>query len=322
MNPLISVIIPVFNVEEYIRECVLSVLNQNFNLQKMEIIIINDGSSDNSIRNIQDLIDKHTNIRLIDQSNSGLASARNAGIYNASGKYISFIDSDDKVSPNFISELYSVAEEENADIVRGSFTGFDGHDPIKWVPDFNIPTTSGIKALSKLLDMNVSLVVWSSVYRTDFIKENKLRFIDGIILEDGEFTVTSYMKANRVATCSSKNYFYRVRENSILTSNDAEKMSNSEEIIVSRYLSLFYETKSVLEKNVINKAIYEFLRDWTRILSKNKVKLSSDTCFYTACKTLIPVLKHTGISSQLKMIFKIGIIIFKNGVYTVFSFKH
>jgi glycosyltransferase involved in cell wall biosynthesis len=130
MKPLISIVVPVYNVEKYIHECLESILNQSY--KNIEVIIVNDGTLDNSIAKIEDLLkDKRT--RLISQVNQGLSAARNTGIKAALGEYISFIDSDDKVKSSFIETLYDKANETNADIVRGSFRNFDGNIPEGWI---------------------------------------------------------------------------------------------------------------------------------------------------------------------------------------------
>lgn len=121
----VSVIVPVYNVEEYIRECIKSIQVQTYS--NLEIIVVNDGTKDKSIEIIKDLIKTDSRIRVISQPNQGLSAARNTGIENASGKYVAMIDSDDKIKPDFIKHLFDVADSQSADIVRGSFRDFEGN---------------------------------------------------------------------------------------------------------------------------------------------------------------------------------------------------
>lgn len=110
----ISVIIPVYNVEMYLEQCVNSVMNQT--LDDIEIICVNDGSTDNSLHILKELATKDKRLKIINQENLGLSEARNRGIKEAIGKYISFIDSDDWIDVDFLEKLYSAAEENQADI--------------------------------------------------------------------------------------------------------------------------------------------------------------------------------------------------------------
>ena len=235
MNPLISIIVPIYNVEKYIRTCIESILAQTY--RNVEVIIVNDGSTDQSLAVISDLICSHHNVKVINQKNQGVSVARNTGIDVATGKYIIFVDPDDKIMPGFVSSLYQIADKTGADIVRGSFRDFNGNIPKGWVPDFNVPTNYGTIVLDQFLSSNISFVVWSSIYRLDFINSNHIRFTPGILFEDADFTIRAYMLAKLVATSPEPNYAYRInRPGSILTTKttkNAQKMSLSEEKIIS-----------------------------------------------------------------------------------------
>ena len=306
MIPLISIVVPVYNVEKYIHECLESILYQSY--KNIEVIIVNDGTLDNSIAKIEDLLkDKRT--RLISQVNQGLSAARNTGIKAALGEYISFIDSDDKVKSSFIETLYDKANETNADIVRGSFRNFDGNIPEGWITDFNISPSRGTEALRYFLNNNVSFVVWSSLYRTTFLRENRLEFTEGILLEDGDFTTRSYINASVVATSDAPNYYYRVRPGSILTSNNAQRMSQSESKVIQNFINWYESITNHEIKLLIEQSIYAFMRDWTRVLVKNKVKFSAhNSCYVAAKKITKDVLKNRTLFERLKFNAKLFII--------------
>lgn len=114
--PLVSVIIPVYNVENYLKECLDSVLNQTY--KNIEVIVINDGSTDKSLHILEDYSSKFNNIKIIDQENSGQSVARNKGLENAKGKYIYFLDSDDYILPDTLKKLIKKLEMNNLDIIR------------------------------------------------------------------------------------------------------------------------------------------------------------------------------------------------------------
>lgn len=311
MNPLISIIVPTYNVEKYIRTCIESILAQTY--RNIEVIIVNDGSTDQSLAVISDLICSHHNVKVINQKNQGLSVARNTGIDVATGKYIAFVDADDKIMPGFVSSLYQIADKTGADIVRGSFRDFNGNIPKGWVPDFNVPTNCGTIVLDQFLSSNISFVVWSSIYRLDFINSNHIRFTPGILLEDGDFTARAYMLAKLVATSPEPNYAYRIRPGSILTTNNAQKMSLSEEKIISQFISMLKHEESDVLRSLILKSIYAFMRDWTRIILKNNLSLDrTNSCFDTALTLIKEIINSKPLKEKIKFLTKVIIIKAKN----------
>lgn len=312
MNPLISIIVPTYNVEKYIRTCIESILAQTY--RNVEVIIVNDGSTDQSLAVISDLICSHHNVKVINQKNQGLSVARNTGIDVATGKYITFVDADDKIMPGFVSSLYQIADKTGADIVRGSFRDFNGNIPKDWVPDFNVPTNCGTIVLDQLLSSNISFVVWSSIYRLDFINSNHIRFTPGILLEDGDFTTRAYMLAKLVATSPEPNYAYRRnRQGSVLTTNNAQKMSLSEEKVISQFISMLKHEESDVLCSLILKSIYTFMRYWTGTIVKNHLSLDrTNSCFDTALTLIKEIINSRPLKEKIKFLTKVIIIKAKN----------
>ena len=315
MNPLISIIVPTYNVEKYIRTCIESILAQTY--RNIEVIIVNDGSTDQSLAVISDLICSHHNIKVINQKNQGLSVARNTGIDAATGKYIAFVDADDKIKPDFVSSLYQIADKAGADIVRGSFRDFNGNIPKGWVPDFNVPTNYGTIVLDQFLSSNISFVVWSSIYRLDFINSNHIRFTPGILFEDADFTIRAYMLAKLVATSPEPNYAYRInRPGSILTTKttkNAQKMSLSEEKIISQFISMLKHEKSDVLCSLILKSIYACMRDWTGIIVRNNLSLDrKNSCFDTALTLIKEIINSRPLKEKIKFLTKVIIIKAKN----------
>ena len=315
MNPLISIIVPTYNVEKYIRTCIESILAQTY--RNIEVIIVNDGSTDQSLAVISDLICSHHNIKVINQKNQGLSVARNTGIDAATGKYIAFVDADDKIKPDFVSSLYQIADKTGADIVRGSFRDFNGNIPKGWVPVFNVPTNYGTIVLDQFLSSNISFVVWSSIYRLDFINSNHIRFTPGILFEDADFTIRAYMLAKLVATSPEPNYAYRInRPGSILTTKttkNAQKMSLSEEKIISQFISMLKHEKSDVLCSLILKSIYACMRDWTGIIVRNNLSLDrKNSCFDTALTLIKEIINSRPLKEKIKFLTKVIIIKAKN----------
>ena len=312
MNPLISIIVPTYNVEKYIRTCIESILAQTY--RNIEVIIVNDGSTDQSLAVISDLICSHHNVKVINQKNQGVSVARNTGIDVATGKYITFVDADDKIMPGFVSSLYQIADKTGADIVRGSFRDFNGNIPKGWGPDFNVPTNCGTIVLDQFLSSNISFVVVTSIYRLDFINSNHIRFTPGILLEDGDFTTRAYMLAKLVATSPEPNYAYRInRPGSILTTNNAQQMSLSQEKFISQFIGMLKHEESDVLRSLILKSIYAFMRDWTGIIVKNNLSLDrTNSCFDTALTLTKEIINSRPLKEKIKFLTKVIIIKAKN----------
>ena len=308
-NPCVTVIVPVYNVQDYIRECITSIQSQTYT--NLDILIINDGTKDESINVIQDLIDSDDRIRVINQLNQGLSGARNTGIDNAKGDYIAMVDSDDKIKPLFIERLLEIAQMTNADIVRGSFRDLDGNIPKGWIADFKTPATTGSDVLDKFLDNNTSFVVWSSLYKTEFLINNKLRFIPRILLEDGDFTSRAYLKAETVVTTNITEYQYRIRPGSILTSNNAQRMSDSEALVIQNFIKLHDSITDIYRQYIIAKVIYALIRDWTKILSKNHVDLNeTQKDIYSKASSIVAIVNARRTRKE-RLKFKIKQLIIK-----------
>lgn len=315
MNPLISIIVPTYNVEKYIRTCIESILAQTY--RNIEVIIVNDGSTDQSLAVISDLICSHQNVKVINQKNQGVSVARNTGIDAATGKYITFVDPDDKIMPDFVSSLYQIADKTGADIVRGSFRDFNGNIPKGWGPDFNVPTNCGTIVLDQFLSSNISFVAVTSIYRLDFINSNHIRFTPGILFEDADFTIRAYMLAKLVATSPEPNYAYRInRPGSQLTTKttkNAKKMSLSLEKIISQFISMLKHEESDVLRSIILKSIYSFMRLWTRIILKNNLSLDrTNSCFDTALTLIKEIINSRPLKEKIKFLTKVIIIKAKN----------
>ena len=178
MTPAISVIIPIYNVEKYISGCLESVLHQTFS--DIEIICVNDGSTDNSDKILAEYAAQNTCIKVLTQTNKGQSAARNLAISKARGKYIYFIDSDDKIHPQTLEILYNVAEKTSSPIVTFAETKKYCSDKIN-IDELSYRILT--PALPNLLqNIASSSVIWNKLYETKLIKNKP--FIEGIYFED------------------------------------------------------------------------------------------------------------------------------------------
>ena len=202
----ISVIVPVYNVEEYLPKCLETLVNQT--LKDIEIIVINDGATDNSQAVIDSFVSKYPNIKSLIKQNGGLSDARNYGLPYATGEYIGFIDSDDYVDLDMYEILYNKAKEEDADIVECNL-----HHVF---PDGTMDTEVGDKITDKkqMLMMGRS-VVWNKIYRRDWLVNTGIVFPKGYIYEDVEFFSMLVPHINKYAYVDPASIYYVQRGNSI-----------------------------------------------------------------------------------------------------------
>ena len=218
----ISVIVPVYNVEDYLKECLDSILNQS--LKEIEVICINDGSTDGSLEILKDYQINDTRVKVFSQQNKGLGCARNVGLEHAIGEYVFFIDSDDYIIEDTLFNLYSHAKEKNADMTLFKLLNFDNEtrktQPIKY---FDIPflkkygeSTFNCSDLGEKL-YGVSVTAPGKLFKREIIE--KLRFPEKLIFEDTPFVVESIFLCERMLFVDEYYYMRRVRKDSITRSN-------------------------------------------------------------------------------------------------------
>lgn len=222
-NSVISVIIPIFNSELYLKECLDSVCNQTF--RNLEIICINDGSTDNSLSILQDYGKRDDRIKIIDQKNGGPGVARNVGLNISNGKYIYFMDSDDFLELNALEDLYSIAEEKNLDILLFKLCSFNDKTYEKFKNPYYEMGFLNKYFKNKIFNYrDLGEKVFSipasppgKLYKKELISD--IRFPEGIIFEDNPFFIEAILKADNVYFYEEYLYNRRIRDDSITTSN-------------------------------------------------------------------------------------------------------
>ena len=197
---LLSIIVPVYNVEKYIRVSIESIFRQNLDEKCFEVIIVNDGTKDRSMEVILDIISQHSNISVVNQENLGLSVARNNGIAKAKGEYILMPDSDDFLIDDSLSVLLDKAIASKVDIVVADFLEMTDEeiDHTTTIPqkDLQIKEKTGEELF--LEDLNPhQCYVWRTLFRREFLLKNNLQFVPGIRYQDVPFTHECYLKAKR-----------------------------------------------------------------------------------------------------------------------------
>ena len=228
----LSIIVPVYNVAEYLERCLNSLINQTLN--EIEIICVNDGSTDNSLCILKKFAELDKRIKIINQKNKGLSGARNTGIKLVQGEYFGFLDSDDWVDLDYFEKLYKRAKNCDADISLGDFIRkgkFKHKIRLKLNKEEEFVGDNEKFYGSQFYHFPC---VWNKIYKTS--KFNDLRFIEGIYFEDGPYTIQALNRANKVVTCCNTYLYYFVNPNSIVKTLNKKKeqdMYNSSNFILN-----------------------------------------------------------------------------------------
>lgn len=221
MNKKVSIIIPVYNAEKYIEKCLSSVVNQT--LKEIEIIVINDGSTDNS----QDIINKYKEnypelIKAKTIENVGVAKARNKGLEMAEGKYVGFVDSDDYIEETMYEKLYNKAQEENADIVVSAYYK-NKKDEILEHKKGNLEQYNKSIKENPNIFLDTVPYLWNKIFKRELITQNCTSFSKLDIFEDLVFTYKLYIHANKISKVDEALYYYITKDTTSLTANFSEK---------------------------------------------------------------------------------------------------
>lgn len=227
MNDLISIIVPVYNVEKYIDKCIDSLIKQTY--KNIEIIIIDDGSTDNSSEIVANYKDKR--IKVIHKKNGGLSSARNCGIKESHGKYIGFIDSDDYISYDMFEILYKNIIETKSDISMCDFVTTTSDAIFTTTNNYRIITKT--ESINELLLNKITSHTWNKLYKKDLFKS--INFPLNRIYEDIATTYKLFDKAKKIVITDSKLYAYIQRTNSICGSINTKKLNDFVLGLTERY---------------------------------------------------------------------------------------
>ena len=288
----LSVIVPVYNVEKYILKCIESIFCQGIDDNTFELIIVNDGTKDNSMELISDIINRHANVIVINQENKGLSEARNSGLAKASGKYILFVDSDDFLIDNTLKPLLDVAISSSVDMVMGNFIKLSDDQIGCYIPDtINLSEIDKTIMLGEEAFVNYlnprECYVWHTLYRRDFLLDNDIKFMSGIYIEDIPFSVECYLKTKKSILYPIPFYVYRQHSNSIVSTVNKKKLLDFSRVIAhvfslqkSMYLSekehnklsdITFSTFSIEMWYLIHeKGMYDFRKEIVKDL-KDKV---------------------------------------------------
>ncbi len=265
--PKISVIIPIYNVEGYLPECLNSVVSQT--LEDIEIICVNDGSTDNSLNILKEYASSDSRFVLLNQDNSGQGIARNKALEIVKGEYTAFVDPDDWLEVDAFENLYNFAEDNNADVVQFDYKTFDNE--LKTFKEINFAEILKKKYKKIFRDLkffnwkdfkdaclqDLDLHAWSRVYKTDFIKRNKLKFAPLRRAEDHLFVLGAILSADKIFYYPAFFYNYRIRNNSTVHSKSKDNFQIFQVLDMTKDLvnELGLSTELKKELDIYNRTI-------------------------------------------------------------------
>lgn len=225
MKDKISIVIPIYNVEAYLKKCVYSVINQTY--KNIEIFLVNDGSTDKSGMICDELKQIDNRIEVIHKKNGGLSDARNSAIPKCTGKYITFIDSDDYVDLDYVETLYNLVKKYNADISCVNYKRvLDNGDLIDKISTNEVYEFTPKDAIENMLYMTkVSNSAWGKLYKRELF--NNILYPYGRLYEDLATTYKLFYLSNKIVSSSVQKYFYLIRNESIMNMNFSEKKLES-----------------------------------------------------------------------------------------------
>lgn len=275
--PKFSIIVPVYNVEKYIKKCLDSIMNQSF--KDYEVIVINDGTKDKSM----DIVKKY-DVKIINQENKGQSSARNHGIKEAKGEYIVFLDSDDTIERDLLKELNEVTKDK-PDVVRFQVREtYENKENIEYKEEA-FDTCEGEEAFSKICKYHFVEAVALYCVKREYYEKEKFTFAEGMLHEDFRLIPLLIIKAKKVKSISYIGYNYLQRENSTMNTTDYKKTKKKVEDFYNHYQYMIKEiNKTKLDSKVFksfisNSLILKVCELKGKDYKKYKKKLIEDKVF-------------------------------------------
>lgn len=274
-NIAVSIIIPVYNVEKYLRECINSIINQT--LKDIEIICIDDGSSDNSFDILEEYAKIDNRIKIIKQANQGVSTARNNGIRLSNADYICFIDADDYISNDYLEQMYNKIVETNADIIiNDNIIKFSNDNKNKIGNEISQKRENGIYDINSKFIQSMYPSVWGKLYKKKMIFELGINFPCNLIHEDLCFNYKLLPYLRKAVQSNIGNYYYRQRQNSLTSKK--KKTHSFDSIKVFENIYLYYKENNLLDEYELpyrliayrSSLVYEYIEFRKKVLEMIK----------------------------------------------------
>lgn len=300
----VSIIVPVYNTEKYLCECLDSIVNQS--LKDIEIICVNDGSTDNSLEILEKYAKNDSRVKVFSIENSGLSVARNLGINHANGKYIGFVDSDDYVNEYMFEKLYISCELNNLDVAICKISLFDDEtgEVNNELDYYNLGVFEGFKKEVFNADDTTSFTcdivvnAYNKLYRKSFLEENSIEFPLHLLFEDEIFFIKTYLTAQRISIVNEFLYYYRLNRSGSLSYLNKDKNYVDIVCIYKKQREFFKEVNKYEEYKVLlaNRMLFLILARYTQTSPKYK-----ETFYNVLKEDLIEILADEEIKNNLSL---------------------
>lgn len=302
MSEMVSVVIPVYNVEKYVERCLKSIINQTY--KNLEIIIVNDGSTDNSGKICEKyLYDKR--IKIINKDNGGLSDARNCGIKASNGKYITFIDSDDYVSLNYIKYLIETLLDNNLDIVECNFVRTNENDYQFEDYKYEVRIYDNLYYLENEIGFSIA---WNKIYKKSIFRENNIEYPLGKLNEDEGTTYKLVYHSKKIGFINIDLYAYYNNAFSIMNNYSLRRLDYIE--LLEERIN-FYSTErqvkllNITKKKYTNALLYNYYMI-NKYISNNNSKAISKDLFEKYKQNWIDVIKNSNMQLLSKILMVIS----------------
>lgn len=325
-NINISIIVPVYNVEQYLEQCLNSLVNQS--LKDIEIIVVIDGATDNSLK-IAKKYEEYSNFLIVESENRGLGAARNLGLKYANGEYILFVDSDDFIDHDMCRDLYICAKEYNSNIIQCGHQLYyeEGKtENILYGPYATVKEYDSQECLKMFFNGLISGYVWNKLYRHDFIKKYNIKNPEGVCYEDMIVTLKTLNHADKVIILNKPLYIYRQRLFSLskgLTSNKILDYINQARDCISYTNCSLESTQLAKERKAFNTRCFLSATNWyykCKQLERKSIYLDQISIQLKKWKKELPIFEILSLSS-LNYKYKILFILEKLYCYKFFVDK-
>lgn len=280
----ISVIVPMYNAEKYIKEAIDSVCCQTIGFEGLQLILVDDASKDNTSAIAQEYATKYDNINYLrlDGKSGSAGKTRNEGFNLVKGKYIMYLDADDRLEQNACEILYKTIEEKEADCVIANYRNMDENGKVWEEAVLNVEKYEDFEINMRDYEKSFHVLnsaVWNKIYKTDFIREKQIKFLEGVTAEDAYFCIQCFLEANKIYYCNQVVYQYRMRNKGDLSvSNECnmvyfDKYNQGYEAIYHQFEKYenkeffrFFFTKTILF------ILYKFI-DSTLLSKEERIKV-------------------------------------------------
>ena len=291
-KPFVSIVVPVYNTEEYIEECLNCLVNQT--LENIEIICINDATEDNSMEIVRKFAKDNNKIKIIENEvNKGLSATRNIGIDSVNGEYITFFDSDDMIEKTAFEKLYNEAKEHNQDVIVYNIKRFNDEGD-EWFEILqkksNISEYVEKTDLLKNSELIYSTTSCNKFIKTDYLKKINHKFIENILFEDIPFTTKLLCNTDSIGIYPDVIYYWRVRDKSI-TQNNSDVQNLKDRVSVSKYILKYVDEEADEKYKPLKKTIYKKLLEHDFSLFLNELDMADDEFKEKLISELIPFIE-------------------------------